>query len=206
LIANKKVVMTIEIVAASVLTAIKTTGFFAPFAFILFHVLRQFLLIPVAVVCVAGGILFGGELGSLYSVIGLTCASMTFYLITKMFPALLQRFVKMKVRWLGAYVQLSVGQIIILRMIPFINFSLISLLILEKVKTFRGYAKLSLLTHIPSALCFTFLGTFIQTLSPVLIIVLLSVLVFLVYFFREKQVMIKWYDFFVPAREKSHDS
>lgn len=197
---------TIEIVAASVLTAIKTTGFFAPFAFILFHVLRQFLFIPVAVVCVAGGALFGVGLGSLYSVIGLTSASLTFYFMTKMFPALLQRFVKMKVRWLGAYAQLSVRQMIILRMIPFVNFSLISLLILEKAKTFRHYAKLSFLTHIPSALFFTFLGSFIQALSPVMMIALIAVLFFLVYMCREKQVMIKWCDFFVPAHEKSHDS
>lgn len=198
--------MTIELATSSVLTAIQTTGFFAPFVFILFHIIRQFLFIPTAVICVAGGVLFGAELGSMYSVIGLTGASITFFLFSKVFPTLIQRFVKMKVKWLGTYTNLSVSQIIILRMIPFINFSLISLCILEKAKTFGRYAKLSFLTHIPSATCFTFLGASIQALSPVYIIAILFVLVFLVYFFREKQVMIKWNDFFVTSQEKSQDS
>jgi uncharacterized membrane protein YdjX (TVP38/TMEM64 family) len=56
------------------------------------------------------------------------------------------------------------------------------------------------LTHIPSALCFTFLGAAIQSLSPIILAVILVMLVVLVYFFREKQVLIKWNDFF--AREK----
>lgn len=198
--------MTIELATSSVLTAIQTTGFFAPLVFILFHLIRQFFLIPTAVICVAGGVLFGAELGSMYSVIGLTGASITFFLFSKVFPTLIQRFVKMKVKWLGTYTNLSVSQIIILRMIPFINFSLISLCILEKAKTFGRYAKLSFLTHIPSAICFTFLGASIQALSPAYIIAILFVLVFLVYFFREKQVMIKWNDFFVTSQEKSQDS
>jgi uncharacterized membrane protein YdjX (TVP38/TMEM64 family) len=198
--------MTIEIATSSVLTAIQTTGFFAPLVFILFHIIRQFLLIPVVVVCVTGGVLFGAELGSMYSVIGLTGASLTFYLFSRVFPTIIQRFVKMKAKWLGTYTNLSIGQIIILRMIPFINFSLISLCVLEKAKTFGRYAKLSFLTHIPSALSFTFLGASIQTLSPFFILAILFVLFFLVYFLREKQVLIKWNEFFVPSCEKEHDS
>lgn len=193
----------IEIATSSVLTAIETTGFFAPFVFILFHIIRQFLLIPVAVVCVAGGVLFGAELGTIYSVIGLTGASVIFYLFSKVFPKIMNRFVKMKVKWLGTYTNLSIGQIVILRMIPFVNFSLISLCILEKAKTFRGYTKISLLTHIPSTLCFTFLGSMIQTLAPIYLIVVVLFLLYLVYFFREKQALIQWHDFF--AREKKHD-
>jgi uncharacterized membrane protein YdjX (TVP38/TMEM64 family) len=195
--------MTIEIATSSVLTAIETTGFFAPFVFILFHIIRQFLLIPVAVVCVAGGVLFGAEFGTIYSVIGLTGASMIFYLFSKVFPSLIQRFVKMKEKWLGTYTNLSIGQIVILRMIPFVNFSLISLCILGKAKSFRNYTKLSFLTHIPSSLCFTFLGASIQTLATSYLVVLVLVLLFLVYFLREKQALIQWHDFF--TREKKHD-
>lgn len=198
--ANKKVVMMIQLATSTVLTAIQTTGFFAPLVFILFHIIRQFLLIPVAVVCVAGGILFGTLLGSVYSVIGLTCASITFYFFSKLFPALIKRFVQMKDRWLGNYTNLSVIQIIILRMIPFVNFSLISLCILERAKTFRRYTKLSFLTHIPSTLCFTLLGASIQKLSPIVILGILILLITLIYFFREKQAFIKWNEFFVKEK------
>jgi uncharacterized membrane protein YdjX (TVP38/TMEM64 family) len=195
--------MTIDIATSSVLTVIETTGFFAPIVFIFFHMIRQFLFIPVVVVCIAGGVLFGAEFGTVYSVIGLTGASMVFYLFSKVFPTVLQRFEKMKDKWLGHYTCLSTGQIIILRMIPFVNFSLISLCILEKTKTFRRYTKVSLFTHIPSSLCFTFLGASIQTLSPIYLILLVLVLFLLVYFLREKQALIQWHEFF--AREKKHD-
>lgn len=203
MIHNKKVVMTVDIATSSVLTVIETTGFFAPIVFIFFHMIRQFLLIPVVVVCIAGGVLFGAELGTIYSVVGLTGASMIFYFISKLFPVLLQRFEKMKVKWLGQYTQLSNGQIVILRMIPFVNFSLISLCILEKAKTFRKFMKLSFLTHIPSSFCFTFLGASLQTLAPIYLLLLVMVLLCLVYFLREKQVLIQWHDFF--SREKKHD-
>lgn len=197
---NKKVVMKIELATSTVLTAIQTTGLFAPLFFILFHILRQFLFIPVAVVCVAGGILFGTELGSLYSVIGLTCASITFYLFSRIFPNLIHRFVKMKEKWIGAYTYFSTGQIMILRLIPLVNFSLISLCILEKTKGFMRYVRLSFITHIPSSLCFTFLGASIQNLSPILIASILLTLLFLIYFLREKQVFIKWEDFFLKEK------
>lgn len=198
--ANMKVVMKIQLATSTVLTAIETTGFFAPLVFILFHIIRQFLLIPVAIVCLAGGILFGTLPGSLYSVIGLTCASITFYFFSKLFPIFINRFVKMKEKWLGAYTNLSIMQIIILRVIPFVNFSLISLCILDKTKTFRRYTKVSFLTHIPSTLCFTCLGASIQTLSPLLIAGIVMMLLALIYFFREKQAFIKWSDFFVKEK------
>ncbi len=193
--------MTIQLATSTVLTVIQTTGFFAPFVFILFHMIRQFLLIPVAVVCVAGGILFGTQLGSVYSIIGLTGSSITFYLITKLFPTLMNRFVKMKEKWLGNYTSFSLIQIIILRMIPFINFSLISLCILEKTKTFSRYTKISFLTHIPSTLCFTILGASIHSLPPIFLVAIVITLFVLIYYFREKQVCIKWNDFFL--REKA---
>ncbi len=193
--------MNIQLATSTVLSVIQTTGFFAPIAFILFHLLRQFLFIPVAVVCIAGGILFGAQLGSVYSVIGLTGSSIVFYFVTKLFPKLMNRFIKMKERWLGTYTNFSIIQIVILRMIPFVNFSLISLCILDKAKTFGRYTKLSFFTHIPSTILFTFLGASIQALPPVLLAGIVVVLFILIYYFREKQVFIKWNDFFV--REKA---
>ncbi|HZH61557.1 MAG TPA: VTT domain-containing protein [Metabacillus sp.] len=192
--------MTIQLATSAVLTVIQTTGFFAPIVFILFHMIRQFLFIPVAVVCVAGGILFGAQLGSVYSVIGLTGSSITFYFISKLFPALLKRLMKMKEKWLGTYTNFSIMQIMILRMVPFINFSLISLCVLDKAKTFGRYTKLSFLTHIPSTLCFTFLGASIQALPPVALVGIVVGLFILFYYFREKQVFIKWNDFFMRER------
>ena len=51
------------------LAFIESAGYMAPIIFVLFHVLRQLLFIPVAVVCLAGGMLFGPLLGSILAVI-----------------------------------------------------------------------------------------------------------------------------------------
>ncbi|WP_308302399.1 hypothetical protein [Bacillus sp. V5-8f] len=69
---------------------------FAPFIFILFHLLRQFLFIPVAVVCVAGGILFGPTAGTVYSIMGLTLASFIFFFMINRFPKMLERLLNLK--------------------------------------------------------------------------------------------------------------
>ena len=46
-----------------VLSYIQSGSVFTPFIFIAFHILRQPLFIPVFVVCMAGGILFGPVFG-----------------------------------------------------------------------------------------------------------------------------------------------
>ena len=53
------------------LIMVEAGGIFAPVAFILFHLLRSFLFIPVSIVVIAGGVLFGTVWGTIYSVIGL---------------------------------------------------------------------------------------------------------------------------------------
>ncbi len=193
-------VRTIDLATPSVVNAIETTGFFAPIVFILFHLIRQFLLIPVAVVCVVGGILFGGVFGTIYSIVGLTGSSILFYFLPKLFPSFYQKLVKMKEKYIGMYTTFSIGQIIVLRLIPFMNFSLICLCILEKTKSFRRYVKISFLTHIPSCICFTFLGVSLQSLSPVILGGIVIILFVLVYLLREKKAFIKWEEFFVKEK------
>lgn len=63
---------------AMLLVIAQTSGFLAPIAFILLHFLRQFLFIPVVVICIAGGVLFGTVAGTFYSVLGLLLSSLLF--------------------------------------------------------------------------------------------------------------------------------
>lgn len=58
------------------LVLMEAGGVFAPLAFILFHLLRSFLFIPVPVVLISGGVLFGTLWGTLYSVVGLMGVSL----------------------------------------------------------------------------------------------------------------------------------
>jgi uncharacterized membrane protein YdjX (TVP38/TMEM64 family) len=175
---------------------IEAGGFFAPLAFILFHLLRSFLFIPVPVVLISGGVLFGTLWGSLYSVIGLMGVSLFFYIFIERMPKTQERLVKIKVRWFGEYRNLTVGQIAILRLIPFVHYHLLSFCLKQKTPLFKDYMKASLLTNVPMAILYTSFGEYIRYFTPSIIILFLLVLTALVYFFREKQNAIKWREFF----------
>ncbi len=70
------------------LQLIEKSGWLAPLGFVLLHTLRQFLLVPVLLVCLIGGYLFGTIYGSLYSMIGLVVASVLFYGLVQAFPSM----------------------------------------------------------------------------------------------------------------------
>lgn len=181
---------------ALVLIFIESSGTLAPMLFIVFHVLRQFLFIPVAIVCMSGGILFGAALGTVYSTIGLTLSSMLFYFLFRKMPATFNKILRMKEKWLGTKVHFTVGQIAVLRLFPFIHFHLLSLCLIDMCKNPYTYFKSSLITTFPMALFYTVFGQFLREFSPTIMIVILLSTLLLFYLFREKQVIIKWRDFF----------
>lgn len=183
---------------------VESTGYLAPFVFILLHLLRSFFFIPVAVICIVGGILFGSVFGTLYSLIGLTFVSISFYIVFKKMPSTFKRVIVLKEKWLGSSVNFTIGQIAILRLIPFINFHLLSLCLVEVTRNFRQYVKNSFTTNIPVALFYTVFGQFIREFSTTIIMMILLALTLLFYLLREKQVIIKWDVFFKGKAEKSY--
>ncbi|WP_419955990.1 TVP38/TMEM64 family protein [Neobacillus niacini] len=185
------------------LIMVEAGGVFAPLAFVLFHLLRSFLFIPVSVVIIAGGVLFGTLWGTIYSVIGLMGVSVFFYAFIDRMPKTQERIIKIKNRWFGEYRNLTVGQIAILRLIPFVHYHLLSFCLKQRKPKFKEYMKASFLTNIPIALFFTIFGEYISTFTPSLIILILLGLTILVYLLREKQNIIKWKEFFKRTKEKA---
>lgn len=178
-----------------IMSFLQTGSIMAPIFFILFHVLRQFLFIPVVVVCMSGGILFGALAGTLYSVIGLTLSCIAFYGAVHQFPRFMARILQMKNKCFGNR-QLNSQQVAVLRLIPFIHYHLLSLCLMETKKGLKDYAHASLLTNIPLAFIYTIFGNYIRAFSPTLIILLLLSLTLLLYLVREKQTVIPWKEFF----------
>ncbi|MCC3356478.1 TVP38/TMEM64 family protein [Bacillus sp. REN16] len=183
---------------------IESTGLLAPIIFIGLHLIRPFFFIPVPVICIIGGILFGSVFGTIYSILGLTMLSIIFYFLYRQVPRLSKKVNALKQKWLGDKVNFTIGQIAILRLIPFINFHLLSLCIMDVTRNFRGYTKASFLTNIPVALLFTVFGQFIREFSTTVILAILLALTLLFYLLREKQVIIKWHEFFKPKTNKSY--
>ncbi|WP_409302087.1 TVP38/TMEM64 family protein [Peribacillus sp. SCS-155] len=180
----------------TLITAVVSSGsVFAPFFFILFHIFRQFLFVPVAVVCISGGILFGSLLGSIYSVIGLTLSSIVFYMAINKLPKTLKRLMKLKSKLFGNRT-LNVRQITVLRLLPFVHFHLLSLCLMEKSSGIKHYVNQSFLSNLPLAFGYTVFGSYISAFSPTMVAVILATVMILLYVLREKNTIIKWQEFF----------
>ena len=175
---------------------IETHWLLASIAFILFHIIRQVLFIPVVIICIAGGALFGGLIGSIYSIVGLTLSSLLFYFLYKQMPRVFAKILKMKEKWFGNRAKITVGQVTVLRLIPFIHFHLLSLCLIETTKNFRDYMKASFISNIPIAIIYTVFGQMITELSFLSVIVLLVLLLSVSLLARQKYVVIKWDTFF----------
>jgi uncharacterized membrane protein YdjX (TVP38/TMEM64 family) len=185
-----------EEISAWVLNIVETSGMFAPVLFITFHLLRPILFMPVAFICVSGGILFGMVSGTIYSIIGITLSSLVFYRMITFMPKTFNRLVKMKAKLLGEHRQMSKGQIVLLRLMPFIHFHLLSLCIIEMTKNYKEYFKLSILSNIPLAFLYTSFGEWISKLSPTIMVAVVALFLPLLYLLRQKEIVIKWEVFF----------
>ena len=168
----------------------------APIMFVLFHVLRQLLLIPVAVVCLAGGMLFGPVLGSVLSLMGLWLSSVVFYFMISKMPSLQQKLERLDERTLKFGGRINVFQASVLRLIPFIHFQLLNFYLMGNSRRFSQYAKAAFWTNIPLAFFYTIFGHSIASFSIEMGFIVLVALAGLIFFMREKKVVIKWSHFF----------
>lgn len=173
-----------------------SVGVFAPVLFIAFHLLRPLLFLPIIFICVAGGILFGTIAGALYSMIGITLSSIIFYLIVQFIPKSFKMISNFKAMINPKHTELSMTQIALLRLIPFIHFHALSIVLIEISRDFREYTKFSLLTNMPLAIVYTSVGQWIVHLSPFYTISFIGLLLMTTYFLRRKTAFIKWDDFF----------
>lgn len=186
-----------EAIGADLLNYVELGGLFAPLLFICFHLLRPLFFIPVVFICISGGIFFGPIAGSFYSLIGITISSILFYWIYLKMPNGLNRILRLKKRFFGEHRELTKAQIVLLRLVPFIHFHLLSLCLIEISSNFKEYTKASLLTNIPLAFVYTSIGGTIANLSPYTISVLMALLLVFLYLLRRKEIIIKWEDFFM---------
>lgn len=183
-------------VSALFFDVLQTGGMFAPIAFILFHVLRQFVFVPVGVVCMIGGVFFGAVYGTLYSLIGLMLVSICFYVLFKQVPSLFKKVLRLKQKYFRRKTAFSFGQLTVLRLVPFVHFHLISLCLIEMTSGFREYMKASLMANMPLAVVYTMFGQWIGHLSPQWVVVCMFIVLTLLYVLRKKELVIKWDDFF----------
>lgn len=142
---------------ASIQSLIEGAGWLAPVLFILLHLFRPFLFLPVIVVCIAGGVFFDFVQGAILSFIGLSLMSLVFYKLVNIFPKLRTGVARLKKKVFHDRT-VTVSQVMILRIMPFVHFHLLSLYLMEMTKSFKGYMYYSLLGVILPAALYTAFG------------------------------------------------
>ncbi|GEL76823.1 TVP38/TMEM64 family protein [Tenuibacillus multivorans] len=182
--------------------SLQTTSYAAPMLFIIFHIIRPFLFVPVAFICITGGLIFGLTFGAIYSLIGVTLSSLIFYFFIKLMPKLFARFHRLREKMFGKHSRLSLPQVMLLRITPFIHFHLVSICIIEMTRNFKDYAKLSVLSNVPLAVFYTSFGQWFQSLRWEYILILLGFILIMFYLLRKKEIVMKWEDFFEPDLQK----
>ncbi len=168
----------------------------APLLFIAIHLLRPFLFLPVMLVCITGGVLFGPIAGTAYSIIGTMLSSLLFYRMIRVLPSGLKRLRDLKEKWLKRNSNLTVQQVAILRLVPFIHFHLLSYCLLEISSDFKEYTKSSLFANFPLAVVYTSVGQWITLFSIPAMVLFSGGLIALCFFIRKKYEVVLWSDFF----------
>lgn len=172
------------------------SGLLAPIIFISFHVIRQFMFIPVVIVCMAGGVLFGSLLGTVYSMAGLLLLSAIFYVCIKRMPGTHQKLLNIKYKWFGRYNKMTVGQITVLRLIPFFHYHLLNICLLERRPDFKGFMRGAFASNLPLVFFYTVFGEFITKFSPGMVMIVILAISVLFYMMREKIATVAWDEFF----------
>ncbi|RXI98501.1 TVP38/TMEM64 family protein [Anaerobacillus alkaliphilus] len=189
----------IEHLSEAIPVYIEQSGILAPILFILFHLIRPLLFLPVLFVCMVGGYLFGVFYGSVFSIIGLTLMCIIFYFIAQKFPNVLSRFAKMNQKMLKNG-PLTMNQIMVLRLVPFAHFHLLSLYVMEQTSSFKEYTKYSFLGVILPGIIFTSFGQLLIDLPLFYSGILLLFLCIIFFGVKrrgfEKQTSIQWKKFF----------
>lgn len=144
-------------------TTIDEMGWFAPPLFVLLHLLRPVFFLPVIVVCIAGGVFFGFVQGAIYNFIGLALMNYIFYLVINKFPKFEKKMRSLKIK-LTLDKSISVGQVMILRIMPFVHFHLLSLYLVEMTKDFKEYMYYSILGVILPSIIYTAYGQAISNM------------------------------------------
>lgn len=169
-----------EIDANDLRSWILSFGFWSPVIYILIYTVRPLIFFPASVLSIAGGLAFGAWLGTLYTIIGATLGAMlSFYVAKTLGKSLVRK------EWTGnaRKIQSQMEQngflyVLLFRLIPVINFDLISYMAaLAKVR-FSSFALATLLGIIPGTFAYNFLGSSFVSGNPM--VILLAVVVFVV--------------------------
>ncbi|MDE0583419.1 TVP38/TMEM64 family protein [Planococcus sp. A6] len=146
-------------------------GLWAPIIYIIVYTIRPLIFFPASVLSIAGGLAFGAWMGTFYTIIGATLGAMLSFLVAKV----VGRSIVTK-EWTGnaAKFQRQMEQngflyVLLFRLIPVINFDLISYMAAIAKVRFASFALATLIGIIPGTFAYNFLGSSFVSGNPKII-------------------------------------
>ena len=158
---------------------IQSFGIWAPFIYILIYTIRPLVFFPASLLSLAGGLIFGPWLGTLYTIIGAVAGAILSFTLA---GNLGNRFFRNKEESKTAKIQEQLERngfwyVLLFRLIPVINFDLISYMAaFAKVRP-GAFALATLIGVIPGTFAYNFLGSSFAAGDPK--VVLLAIGAFL---------------------------
>ncbi|MEZ0480327.1 TVP38/TMEM64 family protein [Planococcus sp. SSTMD024] len=156
-------------------------GLWAPVIYIIVYTIRPLIFFPASVLSIAGGLAFGAWMGTLYTVMGATMGAMLSFMVAK---SVGKSIVSKK--WTGnaAKFQTQMEQngflyVLLFRLIPVINFDLISYMAAIAKVRFVSFALATLIGIIPGTFAYNFLGSSFVSGNPKIIAAAIAVFIIL---------------------------
>lgn len=169
-----------QVDANSIRDWILSFGIWAPLMYIVIYTVRPLIFFPASVLSLAGGLAFGAWMGTIYTIIGATLGAMlSFYVASRLGKSLVKK------QWSGnaAKIQSQMEHngflyVLMFRLIPVINFDLISYLAAIAKVRFSSFALATVIGIIPGTFAYNFLGSSFVSGNPK--VIALAVAVFIV--------------------------
>ncbi|HSI67245.1 MAG TPA: TVP38/TMEM64 family protein, partial [Planococcus sp. (in: firmicutes)] len=178
----------LEVDANDLRNWILSFGLWAPIMYIIIYTIRPLVFFPASVLSIAGGLAFGAWMGTIYTIIGATLGAMLSFYVAKTLGKSL-----VKKDWSGnaGKIQAQMEEngffyVLLFRLIPVINFDLISYMAAIAKVRFGSFALATLIGIIPGTFAYNFLGSSFVSGNPrtiffaVLVFVVLTVVPILI--------------------------
>ena len=156
-------------------------GLWSPLVYIIAYTIRPLIFFPASVLSIAGGLAFGAWMGTLYTIIGATLGAALSFIVAKTVGKSL-----VKKQWTGnaAKIQTQMEQngflyVLLFRLIPVINFDLVSYLAAIAKVRFVPFALATLIGIIPGTFAYNFLGSSFVSGNPQIIAAAVAVFIVL---------------------------
>lgn len=136
-------------------------GFWSPFVYILIYTVRPLVLIPSSLLSLVGGLAFGAVAGTVYTLIGATLSAILAYVVARLFG---ERFFRQEWHGLAGENRTNMEKhgflyVLGLRLVPVVNFDLISYGAGLAGVRFQPFLWATLLGILPGTFAYNFLGS-----------------------------------------------